>query len=152
VFHLLTFLGPPADVKSPECIAHSHKCLLWNILKYFFFFNLKSCSYHHLEHWFSTFLMLWPFNIVLHVVVTQTIKLFCCYFQNCNFATVMNYNINIWCASPVEWWFGHQKVSTHRLRTTALAWQLGVYPLLPDGVLISSPLSVLWGCSSTILC
>ena len=32
-----------------------------------------------LGQWLSTFLMLQPFNIVLHVVVTTAIKLFHCY-------------------------------------------------------------------------
>ena len=51
-----------------------------------------------LEQWFLTFLVLQAFNIVPHVVVNPpppTIKLFLLLLQNCNFATVMNHNVNI---------------------------------------------------------
>jgi hypothetical protein len=34
------------------------------------------CQFNTLYQWFSTFLMVWPFNIILHVVVTPTITLF----------------------------------------------------------------------------
>ncbi|MEX5533301.1 hypothetical protein, partial [Pseudomonas syringae] len=47
------------------------------------------------DQWISTFLMLQPLNTVLHVEVTPTIKLFVLLFHNCNFATVMNHNVNI---------------------------------------------------------
>jgi hypothetical protein len=56
---------------------------------------------------FSTFLMLWPFNTVPHVV-TPNIELFLLLLHDCNFATAMNYNVNIfrdrglsmgWCSS-----------------------------------------------------
>jgi hypothetical protein len=40
-------------------------------------------------------LMLGPFNTVPHVVVTPTRKLFSLAFYNCNFATIMNCNVNI---------------------------------------------------------
>jgi hypothetical protein len=36
-----------------------------------------------------------PLNMVPHVVVTLTIKLFSLLLHNCNFPTVMNYNVNI---------------------------------------------------------
>ena len=41
----------------------------------------------------SAFLMLWPFNIIPHVVVTPSYNNFCCYFT-----TVMNYTVHIWYA------------------------------------------------------
>ena len=46
--------------------------------------------------WFSTFLILWPFNTVSHVVVIP-------------FATAMNNNVNIWYADFLGWplWKGH---------------------------------------------
>lgn len=43
--------------------------------------------------------MLWLLNTILHVVATPvTIKLFLLPLHNCDFATVMNHNLNIWCA------------------------------------------------------
>jgi hypothetical protein len=39
---------------------------------------------------------LWPFNKVSHVIVTPDIKLFSLLLHNCNFAIVMNCNINNW--------------------------------------------------------
>ena len=47
------------------------------------------------EQWFSTFLMLRPFNTVPHVVVTSNHKIISLLLHNCNFATVMNYNVNM---------------------------------------------------------
>jgi hypothetical protein len=44
--------------------------------------------------WFSTLLMLQPFNTVPYVVVTPAIKLLSLLLHNCNFATVMNHNVN----------------------------------------------------------
>ena len=53
-----------------------------------------------LGQWFSTLLMLWPFNIVPCVVVNPpTIKLFLL-LHNSRFATVMNHDVNI----CVFWW------------------------------------------------
>ena len=48
-----------------------------------------------LEQWSSPFLMLRPFNTAPHVVVTPAIKLFSLLLLNCNFATVMDHNVNI---------------------------------------------------------
>jgi hypothetical protein len=49
-----------------------------------------------LNQWFSTFLKLWSFNTVLHVVVTSNHKkVFLLLLHNYIFATAMNYNINI---------------------------------------------------------
>lgn len=48
----------------------------------------------HLVQWFLAFLMLQPFNTVLHVVVTQP-YISILVFHNCNFATVTNGNIHI---------------------------------------------------------
>jgi hypothetical protein len=39
--------------------------------------------------------MLWPFNTVPQVGATPTIKLFLLLLYNCNFATVMNSNVNV---------------------------------------------------------
>lgn len=47
------------------------------------------------EHRFSTFLTLPPFNAVPPTVVIPTIRLFLLLHHNCNFATVMNRNVNI---------------------------------------------------------
>ena len=47
------------------------------------------------EQWFSTFLMLQPFNMVPHVVVTPTHKIILLLLHNYSFATVVNCNLNI---------------------------------------------------------
>lgn len=50
----------------------------------------------YLEQWFPTFLVLWPFDTVLCVAVTlPTVKLFPLLLYSCNFATVVNPNVNI---------------------------------------------------------
>lgn len=48
-----------------------------------------------LEQWFFAFLTLWHFDTVPHVALTSTIKLFLLFIHNCNFATLVNYNVNI---------------------------------------------------------
>jgi hypothetical protein len=47
------------------------------------------------SRWFSTFLKLWPFHTVPHVVVTPNYKIIPLLSLNCNFATVMNPNVSI---------------------------------------------------------
>lgn len=79
---------------------------------------------------FSTLLRLWPFNTVSHVVVTSTIKLFSLLLPKCDFAAVMNCNVNIyvfwWTKMTLrKGWSNHKRVKSqpvicHRLRTTAL--------------------------------
>jgi hypothetical protein len=67
-----------------------------------------TCSHPVLfEQWFSTFLMLQPFNTVPHVVVTiPQIKLFLLLLHNYNLATITHHNVNIlyteyrWYATP----------------------------------------------------
>jgi hypothetical protein len=53
------------------------------------------------------------------LVVTPNHKLFPLLPHNCNFAVLMNHNVNIWYAVylPCN---PHERVVTHRLRTTAL--------------------------------
>ena len=48
-----------------------------------------------LTQWFSTFLVLQPFNTVSHVVVTPNHNIISLLLYNCNFATIVNYNVNI---------------------------------------------------------
>ena len=48
-----------------------------------------------LEQWFSTFLMLQPYKTAPQIVVTSNHKSVLFVFHNCNFATVMNQNVNI---------------------------------------------------------
>ena len=71
--------------------------------------------FHSLEHWFSIFLMLWPFNTV-HVVVTQPPQKKNCFMllHNWDFTTVLNCNVNIWNAGYLIW--DPQRGRTHRLR------------------------------------
>ena len=42
--------------------------------------------------------MLQPFNTVPHVMVTDNPKIISLLLHNCNFATVMNHNVNFWYA------------------------------------------------------
>lgn len=58
--------------------------------------------------------MLWTSNALSHVVVTLNHKVIPLLFHKCNFATLMNHNVNIWHAIP-------SGIGTHSLRTTALA-------------------------------
>lgn len=48
-----------------------------------------------LGQWLSTFLLLRTFTTVPHVVVTRAMKLFLLLCHNCDFASVMNCNVNI---------------------------------------------------------
>ena len=79
-----------------------------------------------LHQWFSAFLIFWAFNTVSHIVVIPTTKLFLLVLHNCNFATVMNHNINVcgfFYVLKQHLWKGHlmpKCVTTHRLRTTSL--------------------------------
>jgi hypothetical protein len=43
----------------------------------------------------ATFLMLWPFNTVPRGVATPVTKLYIFLLHNCDFATVMDCNVNI---------------------------------------------------------
>ena len=45
--------------------------------------------------WFSTFLMLCPFNTVPHVMVTPNHNIILLLLHNYNFATIMSHNVNI---------------------------------------------------------
>ena len=66
-----------------------------------------------LKWWFSTFL--WPFNPFPHFVVTPhpQHKIISLLLHNCDFAAVMNHNINFWYSNS-------KRVLTHRLKTTGL--------------------------------
>ena len=50
----------------------------------------------HLIWWFSAFQMLRPFNIVPQGVATPNHKIILLLLYKCNFATVMNRNVNSW--------------------------------------------------------
>jgi hypothetical protein len=50
---------------------------------------------HPEKQWFSTFLMLGPFNTAPHVVVNPNHKIILLLLQNRNFATVMNHDVNV---------------------------------------------------------
>lgn len=52
--------------------------------------------YYSLDQGFSTFLMLLPFYMVLHVVVTPNCKIISLLLYNSNFDTIMSQNVNIW--------------------------------------------------------
>lgn len=63
----------------------------------FVFLRLKKilCVCMCVCQWFSTFIMLCHLNTVLHAVVTPTTKLLSLQLCNCNFAAVLNCNVNI---------------------------------------------------------
>ena len=61
----------------------------------------KMCSTNLLTQWPSSFLTLRPFNTISSCCVhLPTKRLFLLLLHNCNFATVMNHNVNI----CVFWW------------------------------------------------
>ena len=61
------------------------------------FLDLFVCLFV-LKQWFSTFLMLQPFNTVIHIMVSPNHKIISLPLHHCNFSTVMNGNVNIWYA------------------------------------------------------
>ena len=61
-------------VQSPSTLPRHHK--------------INSSKYDGKLAWFSTFLMLWTFNIVPHVAVTPTIKFVLLLLHNCYFVTL----------------------------------------------------------------
>lgn len=85
-----------------------------------------------LWQWFLTFLTLRPFNPVPHVVVTLNHNLFSLLRHNCNFANVMNPNVDIW------------HVIAKGLRPTG--WELLLYDLSSSSCLWVSALN--WALSS----
>lgn len=57
--------------------------------------QLAQCSPGlNVDQWFSTFLILGPFNTVPHTVMTPVIELFSLLLHNSNFVTVMIPNVN----------------------------------------------------------
>jgi hypothetical protein len=48
-----------------------------------------------LQHWFSSFLKLWPFNTVSHPVVIPINNIIILLLYNCNFVTVRSHSVNI---------------------------------------------------------
>jgi len=78
-----------------------------------------------LGQWFSTFLMLWAFNTVLHVMMTPpTIKLFLLLLPNCNFAVrIIMWNLICLISDMRHLWKCHSTpkgIMTHRLKNTPL--------------------------------
>lgn len=57
-----------------------------------------------LEQWFSTFIMLRPFNTAPHVVVIPKHKVISLLLHKSNFAIVMDHNVNIWYAGDLIMW------------------------------------------------
>ena len=55
----------------------------------------------HLDQWFSTFLMLRPFNTVPHLVVTPNYKVILLLPHNCHLAAVTNHNATSKGSRPV---------------------------------------------------
>jgi hypothetical protein len=74
-------LDPPSSVNPIKIIPHRHA--------------ERAISLVVLDQWFSVFLMMQPFNTVLHVVVTLNYNIISLLILNCNFTTIMNNNVNI---------------------------------------------------------
>lgn len=49
-----------------------------------------------IDLWFATFLILQSFNSVPHTVVNPNHEIILLLLHNCNFATILNHNVNIW--------------------------------------------------------
>lgn len=60
--------------------------------------DLNKCYLFPVGQWFSTFLTLWPCNTAPHVVMTPNYKILSLLPPNCDSATAMNPNVNVWCA------------------------------------------------------
>lgn len=60
-----------------------------------------------LEEWLWTFIMMGTLKIAPHVVVLPTKKSFLLPLHTCNFATVLNHDLNIWYAAPVNGSLNH---------------------------------------------
>lgn len=107
--------------------------LLLVVNGYFYVFN----DHFHIMHWFSTFLLLWPFNEVPHIWWQPFLKLFSLLLSNCDFTTVMNFNVNICIFDGLRWTKTcemvaqpPQSVKTPRLRTTDIMnWFISVCSL-----------------------
>lgn len=59
------------------------------LLQIIFCFSIDS------SQWLSASLMLWPFNLIPHAVVTSDHKIILLLLHNCSVATVLNRNVNI---------------------------------------------------------
>jgi hypothetical protein len=102
--------------------------------------------------WFSTFLVLRPFNTVPHAVVTPAIKLFRCYFIT---VILLPLWVTMWISDMQGIWYVTlpRGVTIHRLRT------IGEVPGLTDSTLpflalltpesLSPPVTLEWELSET---
>ena len=82
---------------------------------------------HWTEQWFSAFLMPWPFNnTVPHVVVTSNHKIILLLLHNCNFATVINHNVNIWYVTQRVY---DPQVENHCTRQSKIPCSLSIIPI-----------------------
>lgn len=57
--------------------------------------ELQKPSHEPLRQWVSAFLLLWPFNTTLHDVVAPSHRIISLLPHNCNFGSVMNFNLSI---------------------------------------------------------
>lgn len=89
-----------------------------------------------LGQWLSTFPMLWPLNKV-HVVMTPDHKIILFLLHNCDFATAVHHNINIWYAFT---WY-----ETPQRGTTAPKHNPSMAILFEEAVLPSDVPVNLWG-------
>lgn len=90
--HLRTFALPLSDIFSPDvmCLVPGHSNLKFPGQLYY-----KQYLHCPLAQWFSTFLILQPFKIILQAVATPNYKIHLLLYI-CNFATVMSRNVSIY--------------------------------------------------------
>ena len=113
----LGFIGRKSDSLSQEKVGWREKQM-----EEFSIPLLLKCQFFQPRNtrlqWFSTFLILWPFNTVPHVVVTPNHKIILLRLYNCNFASGMNHKVTIENAGyPV---YDFKGVSNHRLRAPSI--------------------------------
>lgn len=78
--------------------------------------EMKCIPHFIVQQWSSTCLTLRPFSSRPHVVVTSTHKTILFLLYNCDFATVMNGDVNTWYSGYLI--CDPRGVRTQRLRTT----------------------------------
>lgn len=76
-----------------------HKFYSQTLSLLFFFLLVVGTINYLLVQWLSTFLGLWPFNVVPRVAVTTNYNIILLLFHSYNFATAMNHKVTIWYAN-----------------------------------------------------
>lgn len=78
---------------------------------------------HSITQWVSTFLMLQPLNQFLMLGWPPKHNIILLLLHDCNFATDMNHNVNIWYATPVKGLLTHHRLKTDgRVPPSTACW------------------------------